>query len=120
MSQTIVLQLPDELLQRARAFAAQTHRPLEDLLVDWLDRASAEPPVETLPDDQVLALCESQLPAAQQAELSDLLAQNREGALDAKGLERLDVVMSLYRRGQVRKAQAFKVAVERGLLPSLN
>ena len=33
---------------------------------------------------------------------------------------RLDALMRSYRRGMVRKAQALKVAVERGLQPPLN
>jgi hypothetical protein len=32
----------------------------------------------------------------------------------------LDSLMGIYRRGMVRKAQALKVAVDRGLQPPLN
>lgn len=38
----------------------------------------------------------------------------------AKLSARLDELMHLYRRGLVRKAQALKVAVERGLRPPLS
>ncbi|MBI4769945.1 MAG: hypothetical protein HY784_05905 [Chloroflexi bacterium] len=80
----------------------------------------AEPPVEALPDDQVLALCELQMEKAQQEELGDLLAKNREGALRDMERERLDELMQVHRRGLARKAQALKVAVGRGLRPPLN
>ena len=55
----------------------------------------------------------------QQRELSHLLAGNRESLLDAESQARLDELMQIYRRGLVRKAQALKVAVQRGLRPPL-
>jgi hypothetical protein len=68
----------------------------------------------------VLVLCDMQMDDARQMELSDLLADNREGALDGAKHKRLDELMLVYRRGTVRKAQALKMAVERGLRPPLN
>ena len=120
MSEIVTLELPDEVARSAREIAARTHRRLEDVLIEWLDRTSAELPVETLPDEQVLALYDMQMDDARQAELSDLLTHNREGALDDAERQRLDELMLVYRRGMVRKAQAFKVAVERGLRPPLS
>jgi hypothetical protein len=60
-------------------------------------------------------LCDGQLTGQDQEELSFLLARNREGQLDDTGCTRLDALMQLYRRGLVRKAQAWRVAVARGL-----
>jgi plasmid stability protein len=119
MGERVTLELPDELAMRARALATRTHRRLEDVLVDWLDRAAIEPPVESLPDAELLALCDIELSPQQQAELDELLAHNREGQLDEKGRAQLDSLMQVYRRGLVRKAEAIKVAVERGLRPPL-
>ncbi len=79
MSETVTLQIPDELARRARALAAATHRPFEDAVVDWLRRAVEEPAVESLPDDSLLALCDSMLSAADQDALTGLLAGHREG-----------------------------------------
>lgn len=54
-------------------------------------------------------------------EWSDLLAGNREGQLnDAEFIKKLDELMQVYRHGLLRKARAFKVAVERGLKPAIN
>ena len=39
--------------------------------------------------------------------------------LDAVAWRRLDELMDIYRRGMVQKAQALKVAVDRGLQPPL-
>jgi hypothetical protein len=55
----------------------------------------------------------------QQATLSDLLDQSRENRLNETARARLEQLMQVYRRGLVRKAQAIKVAVDRGLMPPL-
>jgi hypothetical protein len=120
MGVKVTVELPEELARRAQAVAAQTSRRLEDVLVEWIDRAVTEPAVESLPDDQVLRLCDAQLERNQQEELSDLLARNREGVLPNAERARLDELMGIYRRGLVRKAQALKTAVARGLKPPLN
>lgn len=120
MAETVTLELPEETARRAREVADRTHRRLEDVLVQWIDQAAAEPSVEFLPDEQVLALADTQLDAEQQEELSDLLADNREGHLNEMQRVRMDELMQIYRRGLVRKAQAIRVAVQRGLRPPLS
>jgi hypothetical protein len=120
MSVTVTLQLPEDLAQRARAIALQTQRPLEEVLVDWLDRAGTEVPVESLSNEQILALCDSQLDPDQQETLGELLARNRESLLKGSEGERLEELMQIYRRGLVRKAKALRIAVERGLRPPLS
>ena len=120
MSQIITLQLPDTLAQKAKAIAAFSDRRLEDVLLEWIDRASSEIPVESLPDEQVLTLCDLQMETQQQEVFSDLLARQREGQLNDTENSQLDELMQVYRRGLVRKAKALKVAVERGLKPALN
>ena len=119
MGEIVTLELPEALAQSARSVAHQTQRSVEAVLLEWLDRAATELPVESLPDDQVLALRDLQLSAEQQAALSDLLARQREGVLTGAERTQLDHLLALYRRGLVRKAQALKVAVERGLQPPL-
>ncbi len=74
MSEIVTLELPDELVQSARSVAARMQRQVEDVLTEWLDRAANDVPIDTLPDDQVLALGDLQIGETQQAELSDLLA----------------------------------------------
>jgi hypothetical protein len=120
MGETVTLALPDVVAERARSVAAWTNRRVEDVLIEWLDRAAAEPPVESLPDEQVLALRDLQMSDAQQDELRDLLARQREGQLGSAERQHLDVLMGAYRHGMVRKARALQVAVERGLQPPLN
>ena len=120
MGQTVSLDLPPDLAQRAAAVAQQTHRRVEDVLLEWLSRAASDVPIESLPDDQVLALANREMSQSEQRALSTLLARQREGTLDEAARQRLDELMMSYRRGMVEKARALKVAVERGLRPPLD
>ena len=86
MGEIVMLELPESLARSARAVARQTQRSVESVLLEWLDRAATELPVELLPDDQVLALRDLQLGAEEQAALSELLGRQREGILT--GVER--------------------------------
>jgi hypothetical protein len=115
MSAQITVRVSDRVMRSAAHVAAQSKRHIEDVLVDWLDRVVTELPVDELPDQEVLALTELQLSPEQQATLSELLVQNREGTLSAEGQRHLDEMMRIYEHGLLRKAQALRVAVQRGL-----
>jgi dsDNA-binding SOS-regulon protein len=115
MSEIVTLELPKHVVHSARAVAERTHRRVEEVLVEWIDQAAAEVPVDCLSDEEILNLCDERLTDQDQEELSFLLARNREGQLDDTNRTRLDALMQTYRRELVRKAQAWKVAVARGL-----
>jgi hypothetical protein len=115
MSKQITIQVSDRVVRSAAHVAAQSQRHIEDVLADWLNQVVTELPVDVLPDQEVLALTELQLAPEQQAALGELLVQNREGTLDAQGQRRLDEMMRIYEHGLLRKAQALRVAVQRGL-----
>lgn len=120
MNHVVTLELPPDLALRAEAAAVRSHRRVEDVLLEWLGRAATDVPVDLLSDDQILALRDQQLGEEQQQELGALLARQRERELDGVGRRRLDELMDVYRRGMVLKAQALKVAVDRGLQPPLD
>lgn len=120
MSRSVTLDLPDDLARRAQTIAAQTQRRMEDVLLEWLGAASTDVPVDQLTDAEVLALRDQEMSTAEQRDLSELLARQREGQLDEIARAQLDEVMGIYRRGLLRKAQALKVAVERGLQPPIS
>jgi hypothetical protein len=80
-SETVTLETQDELAQRARALAAATHRRFKDAVVEWLQRAVEEPTAESLPNDELLALCDASLDPQDQDALSLLLAGLRERSL---------------------------------------
>lgn len=120
MDSTVTLQLPSQSITYATVLADRTNRKLEDVLVEWIDQAAAKIPVQALPDEQIMALADSQLSLSEQDLLNQLLAQNREGALSPTEKIELDQIMKRYRRGMVRKAQAMNEAVSRGLMSPLN
>jgi hypothetical protein len=117
MSEVVTLELPTDLVRRARALAAATNRRFEDVVAEWIGRVVDEPPVESLPDEQLIALCDARLPDAEQEELSELLARNKDGKLADADRGRLDQLMAAYRQGLVLKARAVKEAAARGLRP---
>jgi hypothetical protein len=119
MSETVTLEVPDELARRVRALAIATHRRFEDVALEWLRRAVEEAPVETLPDGELLVLCDATLDPADQEALSQLLAGHREGLLTDSEKASLDALMDTYRRGVVLTARAQQEAVARGLRPPL-
>jgi hypothetical protein len=114
-TEQILLTLPRAVVRRAEQIARRTRRPLELVLTEWLDRAVADLPVETLDDEELLALGEMQMSPAEQTELDALLAENSEGRLDAAGVARLDDRMRDYDRRLLRKSEALREAVARGL-----
>lgn len=115
MSQTLTLEIPDALAHSARAVAAQTGRSVEAVLANWLDRAVPKLAIEQLSDEEVLALRDLQLDAAQQGQLDALLHRQREQALSAQDRAALDQLLTIYRQGMVYKARALYTAVARGL-----
>jgi hypothetical protein len=119
MGETVTFEIPVELARKARALAAATNRRFEEALVEWIRRAVADPPVESLDDKELLALCEDKLDAFRQEELTRLLVRNREGLLEEADRAKLDELMLEYRRRWVVKARALKEAVARGLKPAL-
>lgn len=120
MSRVVTLDLPPSLAERAQAVAVQSDRRLEDVLLEWIDRVATDVSVDLLSDEQVLALRDRHMEDDQQYELSELLASQREGCLDDTMRRRLSDLMDIYRRGMTQKAQALKVAVDRGLQPPLS
>src|SRR5438874_13672142 len=119
MAEKVTVELPEELVHQVRTVATHTHRSFDEVLAEWIRLAGSEPALELLSDAELLAVCDSQPEASLQEVLGDLLERNREGALDGVERCRLDDLMRAYRAGLVRKAQALKGAVYRGLRPRL-
>jgi hypothetical protein len=120
MTETVTIKLPDSLALKAKEIASFSQKQLEDLLVECIDRAINELPVESLPDEQVLALCDLEMDKQKQQLLNDLLSRNRDGQINDSQIGQLDELMQIYRQGMVNKARAWKVAIERGLKSSIN
>jgi hypothetical protein len=110
--------LAEYLAQHARRKAMMAHGKRAEITPSP-EADAPEPSLATLTDEQVLALRDARFPADQQAELSDLLADQREEQLTPEGRARLDQLMGLYEQGLLTKARALQEAVARGLQPPL-
>ena len=78
-------------------------------------KAGAVTPVEDLPDEELLALADLQLPADEDRRLGQLLDRQQAGELTGAERAELDALMQNYRVGLLRKSQALREAVRRGL-----
>ena len=119
MPQSVTLTLPESLMNAAETQAQRDARPIEAVLLDWLSQG-ADLPVASLGDAQVLELTHAQLSDEDQMRLSGLLERQREATLTSSEMSELAKLMNVYRRGLLRKAEAYKVAVERALIPPLS
>lgn len=72
-----------------------------------------------LPDAEVLALAEAQMDRAQDRRLGTLLARQQAGPLTEDERRDLLALLHVYQDGLLRKAQALRKAVRRGLRPPL-
>lgn len=111
----VVLAVSNQVLHSAERVARQTQQPIEAVLSAWLDRTAAELPVEDLDDEELVALCNLELPPQSQAELTTLLEGHREGTLDESARAELERRMDEHDRLLLRKSQALREGVRRGL-----
>src|SRR5262245_54464251 len=115
MGEPLKIKVSDQVARFASQVATQRDLPIEEVLSDLLESAVNEIPVDSLSDDEALAISEMKFSDEQDATLSDLLARQRENQLDSEGRRQLNELMRTYEGGLLRKAQALRVAVERGL-----
>ena len=124
MSTQIIINLPDEIYQRAERFARLANRDVASILVDTIqlsippvsgDISNLEP-VSVLSDEQVLVLTELQMEPEQDARLSEMLDRQQSGTLTKGDHSELQTLMQVYQEGLLRKATALSEAVKRGLI----
>jgi antitoxin component of RelBE/YafQ-DinJ toxin-antitoxin module len=120
MRELLTIKVSDQVARFASQVATQRDLPVEEVLSDLLESAINELPVDSLSNDEVLALSEMKLSDEQDATLSDLLARQRENQLDNEGRRQLNELMRVYERSLLRKAQALRISVERGLREPLS
>ncbi len=123
MSGQITLTLPDEVLQRAECWAQRSGRLVGDLLAETIEvslrplgsAAEFERPWNECSDEDVLAGTEAVLSDANDQRLSALLDRQQAGQLADFERGELAALRQLYQQGWLRKAQALREAVRRGL-----
>jgi hypothetical protein len=120
MSTQVTLDLPDEVYHRAKRLAQWVGRDVSDVLADIIrlslpSQSEADSPISHLSDDEVLALTRLRLDAAQDRRLSDLLDKQNAGDLTKDEEVELEALMEVYEDALLRKSQALREAVQRGL-----
>jgi negative regulator of replication initiation len=128
MAMQVTLNIREETYRYAEWLARTTGRSVSDILATLLDNTLPAPerstnilkPVEELTDSQVVALTEFQMSPREDRRLSDLLRLQQERALTQSEHEDLDRLMQIYQQGLLRKAQALREAVHRGLRAPLS
>ena len=128
MSNSITLNLPDEVYRRAESLAQLMSRDLADVLVEAISLSlspmspvsahldsSEETPVASLSDEEVLAMTELQMETNSDQRLSELLDRQQAGILTEAERPELWTLMQIYQFLLLRKAQALREAVSRGL-----
>ncbi|HVO71042.1 MAG TPA: hypothetical protein VMT24_13410 [Aggregatilineaceae bacterium] len=123
MATQVTLSLPDETYRRAERLARLTGRQVNDVLADTIHislqplgpQAPTGKPVAEMSDAEVLAVADSQMDVTQDRRFSDLLNKQQAGTLADNEQPELLALMQVYQEGLLRKAQALKEAVHRGL-----
>ena len=127
MSTQVAITIPEQVYKKARRLAQLTHCKVGDLLAEAIALSLApvttssevSPPVTELSDKEVLALTKLELPATQDRRLSRLLLGQQAGKLTREEVAELISMMLVYQEGILRKAQALREAVRRGLIEPL-
>ena len=128
MSTQVTLILPDEVYRRAERLAQLSRREVADVLADTIElslspvglKSEAVEPVSGLSDEEVMALAELQLASDQDQRLSSLLDKQQAGTLIEAERSELLGLMQVYQESLLRKAQALREAVQRGLREPLD
>jgi len=123
MSTQVMITLPDDVYRRAEWLAQLTSRAVADVLADTialsLTSFSAQPasvtPITDLTDEEVLRQAELHMTPEQDRRLSTLLHRQQAGKLSDTERAEMLALMQVYLEGLLRKAQALREAVRRGL-----
>ena len=124
MRTQVAVTIPEQVYKQAKRLAQLTHCKVSDLLVEAITlslapvTASSEvpPPVPELSDKEVLALTRLELTATEDRRLRRLLHRQQAGKLTREARRELISLMQIYQEGLLRKAQALREAVRRGLI----
>lgn len=123
MSTEVRITLHDAVYRRAKRLAEVSNRNIGDLLAQAIelsllpigDSNEVYQPVSKLTDREVLELGEMQMDAKQERRFSRLLHKQGAGTLSSVEESQLLALMQNYQEKLLRKAQALREAVRRGL-----
>lgn len=123
MSRRVIITLPNEVYRRAECLAQLTSRAVAEILVDTITlslpslslQSTSIRDIRKLSDEEVLSLTELQMEPDQDRKLSVLLQKQQAGELSDRERSELWTLMQIYQERLLRKAQALREAVRRGL-----
>jgi hypothetical protein len=120
--------VPQRLWQRAEQLAQRTGRPVADVLAETIElslkplgasggsmRSAAD-----WSNEEVLAASTAQMPAEHDRRLTELLDRQQAGELTGEQRRELAALMDMYQDGLLRKADALREAVRRGMREPLD
>lgn len=121
MSTQLTLDLPENLVARARTIAQRAGQSVNDLLAESIELslkpwgAASEDDIHQCGDNEVLKACALELSVEDDCRLSELLQRQQAETLAVQEQAELASLMQVYQEGLVRKAEALREAVRRGL-----
>lgn len=122
MSTQVTISLPEETYRRAKRLAQLTRRDVGSVMADTLslslpqlDARVVETAVANLSNEEVVALADLQMNAADDRKLSQLLDKQQAGTLAETERIELMRLMQIYQSSLLQKAEGLAEAVQRGL-----
>lgn len=122
MSTQITVTLPENVYQRAQRLSELSGLDVEEIIAQRLDlllpplRSEMDTrPVESLSDEEVIAVAKSMMDETLSSRMSTLLQKNGAGTLTDAERGELAMLFDIFEVGQLRKAEAAVEAVNRGL-----
>lgn len=118
---SITITLPDEVFARIQRLAKRSEQDVEEILHDpasvfmaFLREFDAKPIAE-LSDDEVRALADSHMDAAQNLRFSELQFRQKMGEITEAEKKELRRLFEIYNAGELRMAEALVEAARRNL-----
>ena len=121
MSTQLTLDLPENLVARAQTIALRAGQSVNDLLAESIELslkpwgAVVEGDIQQCGDEEVLKACGLELSTEDDRRLTELLQRQQAETLLVHEQAELASLMQVYQEGLVRKAEALREAVRRGL-----
>ncbi len=120
MNQEVTLKISDRIIQQARQTASKKDYRVEDVLTDWLESIFEEKFTDKMSDEEILSLTKIKISPKDQNRLSELLFKSRETGLDETEQRELDLMIEISEPNMLKKSEALRIAVERGLIEPLS
>jgi len=126
MTDSITIDLPDDVSVKVRALAEQKNQSIEQILLDYLRQLPEPLPalpgdvqaeldaLQRLSDDTLWTITRDQLPDTVQNRAHHLMTKNNQDVLTASEQQELDNLVNRADRLMLRKAEAATILRQRG------